>query len=50
MSGYYGNAYLECLNAEKIILNSDFTIIQPIILVKNTAENVDWIFPKTADQ
>ena len=30
-------------------LNSDFTIIIPIILVKNKVENTDWIFPLTAD-
>ena len=35
---------------EKFILNSDFTIIIPIIRIKNTLKNVNWIFLKIADQ
>ena len=35
---------------EKFILNSDFTIILPIMRIKNTVENTDWIFMKLADQ
>ena len=31
MHGYYGNAYLVCLKAEKFILNTDFTLNLPII-------------------
>ena len=34
---------------EKFILNSDFTIILPIMQVKITIENIDWIFLKIAD-
>ena len=32
---------------EKFILNSDFTIS---LRIKNTVENLDWIFLKMADQ
>ena len=35
---------------EKFILDSDFTIILRIMRIKNTVENVDWIFLKMADQ
>ena len=35
---------------EKLIINSDFTIIQQIIRVKMTVENVDKIFLKMTDQ
>ena len=35
---------------EKFILNSDFTIMLPILQIKNTVQNVDWIFLKMADQ
>ena len=35
---------------EKCILNSDCMVILPIVRVKNRVENVDWIFPNTADQ
>ena len=35
---------------EKFILNSDFTIIQPIVKIKNTVENIDQTFLKMADQ
>ena len=35
---------------EKFIFNSNFTIILPIMRVKNTVENVDWIFLNIADQ
>ena len=35
---------------EKFILNSDFTIILPIMWVVCTVESVDWIFLKTTDQ
>ena len=31
----------------KFILNSDFTIILPIIRVKTSVENVDWIIPNS---
>ena len=31
---YYCNTYLECLKAEKFILNSDFMIILPMSQVK----------------
>ena len=34
---------------QKLILNSDFTIIQPIMRAKNTVDNLDRIFPKMAD-
>ena len=50
MPGYYGHEYLECLKAEKFILNSDFTIIQQFIRVKNTLENLDWIYQMSTDQ
>ena len=32
------------------ILNSDLAITLPIVQIKNTVENVDWIFLKMADQ
>ena len=35
---------------EKFIINLDFTIIQQIIRVKITVENVDKIFLKMTDQ
>ena len=44
MHRYYGN------EAEKFFLNSDLPIILPIMRIKNTVENVDWIFLKMADQ
>ena len=46
MNRYYGDAYLD----RQIIINSDVTIIIPIMLIKNTFENDDWIFLKVADQ
>ena len=44
------NWHFVCLKAEKFILNSDCTIILPIMRVKITVENKDWIFQKTLDQ
>ena len=40
MPGYDGSGYLVCSKAKKIILNSGFTIIPPIIIVKYTLETV----------
>ena len=50
MHVYHGNGYLVCLKYEKFILYSDYTIVLPVIRTKNTVENVDFIFPKTADE
>ena len=44
--GCYGNEHL----TEIFVLNSDFMIILTIMRIKNTVENVDWIFIKMADQ
>ena len=46
MRGCYGDAHLD----RKIILNSDFIIIFPIMRVKYTVENLDLILLKKADQ
>ena len=35
---------------EKFILNLDYTIILSIMRIKNTVQNVDWIFLKMVDQ
>ena len=35
---------------KKYILNSECMIILPIVCVKNTVENVDWIFLTTTNQ
>ena len=45
MHGYYSNAYLEYLKAEKFILNTDFTIIQQIIQYKNDIIIYHHFFP-----
>ena len=37
-------------STEKFILNSNFMIILPIKRVKNTVENVDYIFLKIVDE
>ena len=50
MRGCHSNSYIECWMATKFILNSDCTTIQPIILVKNTVENVESTFLQTSDQ
>ena len=37
------------LLTEKVILNSDFKIILPIVRVKNNVENLDWFFLNKAE-
>ena len=46
MCGCHENAVVDWWEAEKFILNSDCTIILPIMTVKNSIENVDCIFLK----
>ena len=41
---------ITCILIENFILNSDFTIILPIMRIKNIVKNVDWIFLKMTDQ
>ena len=47
--GYCGNGY-RSFESRIIHLELEFTIILPIILVKNTVENVAWNFQKAADK
>ena len=41
---------ITCILIENFILNSDFTIILPIMRIKTIVKNVDWIFLKMTDQ